>query len=367
MKRLIPLFLILILISGISGCRKKSPDQYLQMAEQKLRQRDFIGARIDLKEILRKYPDQPAADQARFLLAQCYFAERDFVQCRSHMKVIFKKYGPNDIRGRQAFEFILNTYRMEKKFADGILEAKRILTNIPPENEFAFTVNLMIGDLMVEDNRTTEAIRHLQNLVENQEDHQMRTAAMERQISIFIGQNKIDEAIRVYGDYAVKYPDYENINDLFAGQAYFYSKKGDQEKADELFEKAMNGYNRAIEKTLDKSRKSDLAFRQAKSYELFNKFPEAREKYRFIIEEYPGTPPELHSRLSLGDTYYLEGDKEQAMKYFQQLLESQPENPELVKMVRGRIASLMRIRAAEEQRDATTTGTQDKKTMVEKP
>jgi len=347
MKRISVFILLLgiLWVLGSAGCAKKSPDEALREAEMKLRKGDLIGARIDLKELLRKYPDHPITTDVRFMLAHCYFAERDFTQCRNHAEILLKQFGVQDDRGKAAFELIMNTYRMEGRFADGIAEAEKLLKGLKPEDEFGFKIKCMIADLLVDDKKTTDAISRLNDLIAIGKDDLQRLSALEREVSIYNDMNNFDQAIRLYGEYYEKHPEYENRNDLIAGQAYFYSMKGDKDKARELFDKAIQGYQEILDKTLDRGKKAEILFRQAKTYELRKDYATAREKYQMILKDLSDTPFTQSALFALGDSYYVEQQFDKALNYYQELLKSQAQNPQVVQLARARIAAILRQQA----------------------
>ena len=345
MKQKIILIFLLISLIGFVGCRKKSPDEALSEAYMKFRQGDLIGARIDLKEILRKYPDQPVATDARFYLAQCYFAERDYTQSRNHALMLLEKFGPVDDRGKAAFDLILNTYKREGKFSEGIREATKFIKQLPPDDMFGFNIQCMISNLLIADNRTSEAISNLENLAENSTDNSRRLAALEQLVAIHAKRKDFDSAIKLYSDYAKKYPDYIYIDDLHAAKGFFYSLKGDKEKSDALFDQAINGYQEKLENTLDKNQKASFLLRQGKAMELMNKFDAAREKYDIILENYADTPDVKRILFTKGDSYFLEGDMDAALKYYQELLQKETEDMKIVQAARKRVARLMQEKA----------------------
>ncbi len=366
MKRIFIFFLSISILLGAVGCHKKTADEKLRAAELKVRSGDLIGARIDLKELLKKYPDDPSAANARFLLAQCYFQEQDFPQCRQHLLRIFKKLGTSDERGRIAFENVLATYRAEKKYEQGIREAKALLKKLPMDDPFAFRVKFLVCGLLDEDNKTTDAISALAKLIPTGKDERERSVALERLVAIYARLKKYDDAIAIYADYAQKYPDSKNINDLIVGQAYYYALKGDTKKAEELYGKAHKGFQEAIKKTLDKGERAELSFRQAKTFELQKKFAEARAKYKYIKENYADTPLYHPAILSFGDAYVIENKPEKALEYFQGILNSEQKDRQLILNVRRRIAALLRARAQTKAASAPTTKSLEQKPLIPK-
>jgi len=357
---LILLFAICLALGG-GGCSKKAPEEALKEAEQKLRKGDLIGARIDLKELLRKYPDHPITTDARFMLAQCYFAERDFAQCRSHAEILLKRFGVQDERGKAAIELILNTYRMEGRFSDGIAQAEKLAKQLKPGDEFGLKIQCMISDLLVDDKKTSEAVSRLNDLVANGKDDLQRTAALEHLVYIYAETKNFDEAIRAYNDYYEKYPDYENKNDLIAGQAYFYNVKGDKDKAGEMFARAIKGYQEIFDKTLDRGKKAEFLFRQAKTYELQRDFASAREKYQLILQGFNDTPFAQPSLFAIGDSYYMEMQFDKALNYYQEILKSQAQNPQVVQIARSRIANILRQQAGARASARPTTPSLEQK------
>ena len=87
----------LVLISA--GCQKKKPEDIIIEAQMKIRRGDFIGARIDLKELIKKHPDDPAIPQARFFLSQCYYYENDFRKCANSSPRFIKIWGSPTLWG----------------------------------------------------------------------------------------------------------------------------------------------------------------------------------------------------------------------------------------------------------------------------
>ncbi|MBN1902178.1 tetratricopeptide repeat protein [Candidatus Sumerlaeota bacterium] len=361
MKRLIAfMFLGMLLISG--GCRKKTMEQALKESQIKIHQGDLIGARIDLKEIIRKNPNDPLVTDARFLLAHCYYAERDFAQCRNHAQMIIDQFGPRDDRAKAAFELILNTYNQEQKFQEGVQETEKFIGKLPKEDDFVFKIQCMIADLLVNDNKTTDAIAHLNGLIESGKDHEQRNAALERLVGVYASNKKFEEAIQAYHQYAETYPDYEDYYDLVTGQAYFYDLMGEKEKAEEMFEKAVKGYGEMVEKTLDRARKAEFLFRQARTLELRKKYEEARGKYDVVLSEYGDTPLSQNALFAKGDSYFFEGNPEKALGFYQDQLKNHDETSPLFREIRRRIAGIMREQARLASISGETTKTLEQKT-----
>jgi TolA-binding protein len=363
MKRQIT-FLLLGTLLIFGGCKKKSTEEALKESQMKVQQGDLIGARIDLKEIIRKRPNDPLITDARFMLAHCYFAEKDFGQCRNHAQIIIDQFGPEDPRAKAAFELILNAYNMEQKFAEGIQESEKFMNKLSKDDEFGFKLQCMISDLLVSDNKTSEAIAKLQNLVETGKDHEQRSAALERLVGLFAAMRKYPEAIQSYDEYAKKYPDYEDYYDLVTGQAYFYDMMGEKEKSGEMFARAVKGYMEMADKTLDRPRKAELFFRQAKTMELQKQFEEARAKYDVIMSEYSDTPLAQHALFAKGDSYFLEGNPEKSLNFYQEQLKTQLEDSPVLRGIRSRIAGIMREQARLAAAAGETSKTLEQKTPI---
>ena len=341
------------LILAFSGCAKKNPEEKLQQAEIKMRNNDLIGARIELKELLEENREGPVATQARFLLGQAYFYERDFESARQYLNQALKEFGLQDDRGRLSLDMILNTYAVEKRFEEGIAKAKEIMEPLPPENDIGFRVKTQIADLLAMDGRTTESLQYVQKLVQEGVTHQQRTYALEKVVYLMVSQQKYEEAVEAYEDYLEKYPDYEDKNDLLAGIGYFYSKQGQEEKGEEYFQQAREGYDEAMEETLDKNRKAELMYRKGKSYELSGEFEQARDVYNKIVQEFPESELRTQAIFAAGDSYVMQDKRKEALEYFQEAQQKFAQNPQIVQGVRRRLGRLMQLRQGDQ---ATTPG-----------
>jgi|GEM_PF-534963 len=362
MKRALMTLVIVSIILIATGCQKKKPETLLADADLKMRSGDIIGARIDLKELLNKQPlDRDIEARAHFALSRCYYFEKDFIQTRAQLNEVYKILGPKNQLGQDSFKIILSTYRVEKKFKEGIKEAEALIKTLPPDDMFPFELNCMIADLMLDDRNTTGAISHLEKLVQAGKDHEHRLPALERLVAIYASQKKFDDAIKTYGDYIDKYGDDKIRNNLIAGQAFYYEQKGDTAKAQEYYDKAVKGYRAAIDKTLDKGEKADLNFTLAKIFELQNKFEEARKEYQNVFEKYPDTTAAQPARIAIGDTYYMEGKKDKALEYFQNLLKLRPDDQQFNAAIRNRIMSLMRERTQTLSQSTPTTASLEQK------
>lgn len=364
MKKTLFILALAAVILMCAGCQKKKPEEIINEAQMKMRRGDFIGARIDLKELIQKHPADPAIPQARFLLSQCYYYENDFPQVREQLAEVYKMLGLANPMGRDAFKVILSTYRTEKKFQDGIKEAQNLVKSLPPDDVFGYEINCMISDLMMDDKKTSEAISHLENLIPIGKNHDMRMTALERLVAIHAIEKNFDAAIKAYADYNEKYGDEKTRDNLIAGQAFFYEQKGDTEKAKEYFAKAVDGYKALIEKTLDKTEKADWTFRLGRTYEIQKDYESAQKIYQSIVEQYGDTPLRQPAQLAIGDLYYAQDKKEKALEYLQGLLKENPQDQEFVNMIRNRLMALMREKS---QAGATTGSLQQRPDKAEQP
>jgi TolA-binding protein len=100
-----------------------------------------------------------------------------------------------------------------------------------------------------------------------------------------------------------------------------------------------------LDKTLDRTKKAEFLFRQAKTYELQKDFATAREKYQTILKDFSDTQLSQPALFALGDSYYIEKQIDKALNYYQELLKSQAQNPQIVQLARGRIAAILRQQA----------------------
>jgi tetratricopeptide (TPR) repeat protein len=347
MKKILVISFLALMLLASWGCKKKTPDEAMKKAVEKIQKKDLIGARIDLKEILKKYPDHPTSADARFLLAQCYYEERNFEQSRNQFAILFKENGPSSRIGQRSLELILNTYSMEKKYSEAIKEAEKVIENLPEDDNFRFKLSLLVTDLMAVDNNTTGAINLLKKYMDNGKDAMQKSGALKRIVNLYDQNGQYDKVIEAYTSFAEKNPDIDDKNDLTVALAYYNRKSGNKEKADELFAKSVATYEDLIEKSLDNNQKADFLFRMAKTYEIWKNYDKARDSYDIIIKEHPDIPLCNQAIISKGDAFFQEDKFAEALDFFQGILDKNPTDPQMIQVLRVRVAGLMqRIQAS---------------------
>lgn len=86
--------------------------------------------------------------------------------------------------------------------------------------------------------------------------------------------------------------------------------------------------------------------RPSKGYEVYylkglselkmNKFNEARQSFQAIIDKYPASPRLIDAQVGIGDSYFLEGRKDIALKNYNEILQNSPGDKNIA-IVKSRI------------------------------
>src|SRR4051812_41108547 len=97
-----------------SGCNRRTPEERLQKVGEFLQQNDTLSAEVEAKKIVEKNPDDPAAVQARLLLAQIYTRDQRLDEAVAELEPILDKVSQKDPMGQTVLKSYLAVLQRQK-------------------------------------------------------------------------------------------------------------------------------------------------------------------------------------------------------------------------------------------------------------
>ena len=88
--------LVLSLVLGMQGCRKKSPEELYIDAQEAMNRRDLLGAIAKCRKLIEETPDAPVAQDARMMLSANLLQSRDFEGAREVFAEVIRHAGGTD-------------------------------------------------------------------------------------------------------------------------------------------------------------------------------------------------------------------------------------------------------------------------------
>ncbi len=323
-------FTILILIVGILlpiGCAKKTPQDKLQEAQQALAKKDILSAIIILEEIVEQHPEDPAADEARILLAQANLISGDSQIAIQHLDYILKKHGLLSPHGNIAFNLKLAAYEQEKQYDEALTFLASVKEDLTTTGMVLLQLNFAEADFYHKKGDLEKAIDILKNIVERATDEETMMRALERAVAIYEAEKNYEAAVELYENFLDSHPDVTFKHLLIGGIAFYHDKLGNHEKADALYNEAIEGFEKSIEEAAASEEKVVFMIQLGKLYTLRKEYDKALEIYEKVITDFPSDRQVPSVMMETAWVLSEKKDYNRAISVLNQMIQRYPNTP----------------------------------------
>ncbi|GIX43771.1 MAG: hypothetical protein KatS3mg130_0179 [Candidatus Sumerlaea sp.] len=312
----------------LSGCAQRGPEERLEKVAQLYQKRDLLGARLEAKELVQKYPESKEALTARFVLAQVYLQDRQPDEALAELEQVLARTTQKDQMGIQALAMTLDILKRSQRFE----EAYKLIDKYQKEyaNDAITSLQLTVAraDTMAEAGETTRARELLVSLMEQS------TSPMERrQFRSLIGETFMREraaleAARFFESMFESASTDDDKRDIALRAAWFYAAADDYQSSRKWAERATELFAKAIEQELDAAEKSSLAHSLGYLYMQIGNLRGAEEVLRAVFNS-PATTMEELPRLvnELVMVFLRQGKADDAIAFLKEAAERYPQSP----------------------------------------
>jgi tetratricopeptide (TPR) repeat protein len=276
------------------GCKKKEPAQVLNDAIESAKRGDVYGATQKCESLIQANPESFESYQARFVLANCLVQSGDMEGARARWNEVFTKVPLQTEVAQNAYMNYLQSYIMEKKYADAIKVIDTTSSTLATAPDFANYMQQYKINLFIENKQPQEAEKLILTDVEATTSETLRVAKknkladfyvqvtkdydkaldilkaqraaatdekeiqmLVRQITGALGlQKKYDEAIAVFQDRVKNAKSDEDKGASLWGVAMMQRSKADEAKDDKTKEALKQVSNKTYQECIDQTRKS---------------------------------------------------------------------------------------------------------------
>jgi len=339
------MLVVSLALTAGTGCRKKTPDERLQEIQDLFRDQKIVNAVLKSKELIRDFPDDPAAYEARAALAFYYFQTGDPERAHEYLEQIYRGLGLLDYRGFGAVLQDAEIYQMQEDYETALSTLDWALETVPHDAETTPELLMAKASLLVKSDNTTEGIRLYREMMLKAPQPQVRGGARERLAQFYRRRNEYQKEIDVYNDYeqAFDEPTIKPQFDIIRGLAL--KNLGKTEEGQALFDEGIETLKKDAQGELEQNKAIGNWMAVAQYYLVADMPEEAAETLKTIREEYPQNPASVEAGVALGDIYVSLDRFDDALAVYNKVREENPLGP-----VAGQM--LQRIRQAE-----ATTGT----------
>lgn len=201
---------LLLTVWGVLWRAERAPQRYFELAEQKWRADDFLGAVRDYEKITEEYPRSKTVPEAYFWSGVIYFLYLGETQkaIDAFQKVIQRALSPSE-QVLSARRYLAEIY--EKKLnrpKDAIAEYEKVIAE-SPESEQAIESQYKVAEIYFALGELEEARAAWDRLIRKNPKSKWAPASLYRKGSTYFSSGNCREAVEVYRQVLGDYPESE--------------------------------------------------------------------------------------------------------------------------------------------------------------
>lgn len=336
--RLTSFFLALILLGLLAGCSKKTPEALYADAELAFNRQDLIGAMLKCQKALERSADnQEVRRKAHALLVQIQLMNNRPEEARQELETIIQEEGFASEFGQAAYRRKIEILIGEEKFNDTIADIEKTSASLKVAPQFAWDTQLVLGQTYMQTEQTSKGLALFEHLRTRATNEQQALNATEQLVASFNSKERYNDAIRLYEEYLVKYPNTEYKGRLYFGIGYYHKtiaeksknpqeKESEEKKARDNFDKSLEFFSKTRDEELLIEKKTQIAFQMVKVYLTTKEYDKALALLDKCAQEYAASkqtpePTPVMITMQKASVYLEANQKDKAMQELQTALE----------------------------------------------
>jgi tetratricopeptide (TPR) repeat protein len=312
-----------------SGCSQPTPEERLLKAQQSLSQNDPFGAEIELRRLIEKSPDDPAAIEARMMLAAIYARDERLDDALAECKQALEKVSLNNERGMTLLRQYNEILKMRKRYQEGLDQIAEFEKKYANEPFVRTSLLFARADLQTHAGQTTAARATLSVIVESTTDTRVLPFVRQMAVQTYLAERDTTGAInRVLQDYEKAANDEERFT-MISELASLHYLNDDYANVRKKLVEATEFTNKAIANELDRNKRKQLAFRLYQLYRQLGNVGGARDILEALLAG-ASIPESAQIVPMLAQEYIREGRTSDAITAFREAgkkLASIPNSP----------------------------------------
>ncbi len=337
--RLVPGVAVALLLGalslGLTSCSQKTPEERLEEAVLMMQQGQLARAVLELRTIVRENPGDPAAAQARMVLARYYVREGNANRAIEELEAVYKQYGRSEQIGRDAADALMSIRSQigdlegAVKLAD---EAIAFVGEAEPERlaeykllRATILIDQATGESLAEGRQVLHAM-----MLEAGEPWQ-RGQAREILANTYRAAQDFEGSNAVYREYLSAFPDDRIRSRLELAMAVNVINSGDEEKGRAEFDAAATRLLAEADEELDAEQKTQMLQELAAFHQSIKDLDGAEKVMLRIMASNPMSMTAIQTQFGIAQMYLHSGILEDSDTHFDKgigiLEQIQKENP----------------------------------------
>jgi|GEM_PF-1723140 len=295
----------------------------------------YILAIQRYRQVLRKYPDSPLADDVAFSVAEAFYRSgQNTVAVRSY-RAFIEKYPESQFVPNARYKMACVTFS-EGRYDESVRQLEEIVKRFPGEMISAYA-QYLIGDCYMQLNRPSEAIFAWTDVVRNFEESSVASSALHKVIYAYASEENFGQAIVLANEFLDRYP-----GDSLAPRVRVL--QGFSHFSLEEYQQAIRCFQNVVDKHVNTDVAERALFLSTLSYFRTGEQDRLITNYNYIASKLLPTPSEWRARTYyyLGEANYNQGLYKQASGMYRLVLTGYPRSNVAAASLQGLVASLSR-------------------------
>ncbi|MCX7625839.1 MAG: tetratricopeptide repeat protein [Candidatus Sumerlaeaceae bacterium] len=231
----------------------------MQKVGKLFQQNDYLGARIEAKELVLKYPDSDQAIVARLMLAQLYDRDGQPDEALSELSHILARKTQKDPEGIQALGYSIDILKRAKRYEEAYRLIDKFQKQYADDHLTSLQLSVARADVLADEGQTTPARQLLMGFLQESTSPQERQHFRRLIGMTFQRERDTTGAAEFFESLYPSAPTNEDKRDIALRAAWYYAAAGNYEKAREWTERVTQEFAKAIGDELDGRKKVALA------------------------------------------------------------------------------------------------------------
>ena len=250
----------------LAGCSGKTPEERLERAALLMQQRDTLAATLEVREIIKKYPDHPKAKEAHLMLAQLYMADGRPDEALTELETVLEKEPQTTQIGRETLQNYLRVLAQMQRYDQAFKTIDEYQQKYGDDEGTSLSLTVARADIMTAAKQTTGAREILSSLREDTTSPAVRSLYRQMIAATYSVDKNVSAALELYlNDYAAT-NDMTTKQEIAATLTNFYAQQGDYTNVRKWLKEATELYEKSVRDELDANRRTEMATQLAKLY-----------------------------------------------------------------------------------------------------
>ncbi len=295
----------------------------------------YILAIQRYRQVLRKYPDSPLADDVAFSVAEAFYRSgQNAVAVQSYREFI-DQYPDSRFVANARYKMACVTYN-EKHYDESVRQLEEIVRLFPDEM-IAGYAQYLIGDCYAALDRRAEAIFAWTDAVRRFEGSRVASAAMHKIIFTYTAERNYGQAIVLADEFLRQYPGDSLAPRVRVLQGFSHFQL-------EEYREAIMCFQNVVDKNVNTDVAERALFLSTLAYFRIEQLDRVITNYNYIASRLLPTPSHWRARTYyyLGEAYFAQGLYRQAEGMYRLVLTGYPRSNVAAASLQGLVASLSR-------------------------